>query len=341
MKKRPFLTSLTRISDLAERPFEIRALPREQWARGDYVAGEVVDRLSNPYRVELQNGRMADVVEGDVVIGAFGERFATLEATGSWASIGPDGLMHLLTGAGLFGKGLSRAIFLQPLVRLRYRGHVLVGGEKRRMKDYVTPLPEVPYETPSILLIGSSMSAGKTTAARILVRMLKNMGLRVVGAKLTGAGRYRDVLSMYDAGADAIFDFVDVGLPSTIGAPEPFRRDLRQLLTRMAGAAADVAVVEAGASPLEPYNGDVAVDALGESVRLTVLCTSDPYAVVGIISAFGHPPDFVTGIATNTAAGVALIEKLSGIRALNVLDHAALPALRALLREHLGLPDEG
>ncbi len=338
MKKRPFLTSLTRISDLAERPFEIRALPRDQWARGDYVAGEVLDRLSNPYRVELQNGRMADVVEGDVVIGAFGERFATLEATGSWASIGPDGHMHLLTGAGLFGKGLSKAIFLKPLVRLRYRGHVFVEGEKRRMKDYVERLPEVPFRTPSILLIGSSMSAGKTTAARI-IRMLKHMGLRVVGAKLTGAGRYRDVLSMYDAGADAIFDFVDVGLPSTIGAPEAFRGDLRQLLARMAGAAADVAVIEAGASPLEPYNGDVAVDALGESVRLRVLCTSDPYAVVGIVSAFGHPPDFVTGIATNTAAGVALIEKLSGIRAINVLDHVALPALRALLREHLGLPD--
>jgi hypothetical protein len=340
MKKRPFLTSLTRISDFAGRPFEIRALPREQWARGDYVAGEVVERLNNPYRVELQNGRMADVVEGDVVVGAFGERFATLEATGSWASIGPDGHMHLLTGAGLFGKGLSKAIFLKPLVRLRYRGHVFVEGEKRRMKDYVERLPEVPFRTPSILLIGSSMSAGKTTAARIIIRMLKHMGLRVVGAKLTGAGRFRDVLSMYDAGADAVFDFVDVGQPSTIGPSETLRRDLRQLLTRMARAAADVAVIEAGASPLEPYNGDVAIDELGESVRLTVLCTSDPYAVVGIVSAFGHTPDFVTGIATNTAAGVALIEKLSGIRALNVLEHEALPALKAILRERLGLPDE-
>ena len=34
----------------------------------------------------------------------------------------------------------------------------------------------------------------------------------VIGTKLTGAGRYRDILAMRDAGADYIFDFVDAGL---------------------------------------------------------------------------------------------------------------------------------
>ena len=55
-------------------------------------------------------------------------------------------------------------------------------------------------------------------------------------------------------------------------------------------------------------------------MRCTVLSASDPYAVTGVTSAFGNRPDLVTGLATSTPAGIELVEKLSGIKALNVLD---------------------
>jgi hypothetical protein len=35
----------------------------------------------------MANGRIADQVEGDLVVGAFGVRKATLEAVGDWQSI--------------------------------------------------------------------------------------------------------------------------------------------------------------------------------------------------------------------------------------------------------------
>jgi hypothetical protein len=38
-------------------------------------------------------------------------------------------------------------------------------------------------------------------------------GLNVVGAKLTGAARHRDVPCFEDAGAAAVVDFVDAALP--------------------------------------------------------------------------------------------------------------------------------
>ena len=46
-------------------------------------------------------------------------------------------------------------------------------------------------------------------------------------------------------------------------------------------------VVEAGASPLEPYNGSVVVDYLKDQTCFTVLCASDPYAALGVQAAFG------------------------------------------------------
>jgi hypothetical protein len=180
------------------------------------------------------------------------------------------------------------------------------------------------------------MSAGKTSSARVIVRLLKEAGLRVIGAKLTGAGRYRDILCVKDAGADWIFDFVDVGLPSTVCPSDEYRAALRQLLARMMQVDGDVVVAEAGASPLEPYNGATAISEIKANVRCAVLCASDPYGVVGVSTAFNRRPDLVAGAAANTTAGIELVDKLSGLKALDLLDKQSLPKLRALLKETIG-----
>ena len=142
------------------------------------------------------------------------------------------------------------------------------------------------FNTPVILLVGTSMSAGKTTSARIIVNQLKGAGLKIVAGKLTGASRYRDTLSLKYVGANYIFDFVDIGLPSTIYPREKFRKKLIQLLSRINSVKADVAVIELGASPLEPYNGDIAFEELKNNIKCTVLCASDPYAVYGVYEKF-------------------------------------------------------
>jgi hypothetical protein len=146
---------------------------------------------------------------------------------------------------------------------------------------------------------------------RLAICLLKESGLKVIGAKLTGAGRYRDIHSMKDAGADLIFDFVDVGLPSTVGPAEEYRQALDRLLTMITEAGADVVVAEAGVSPLEPYNGATAIAEIESNVRCMVLCASDPYAVAEVISAFRKRPDLVAGATANSEAGITLISARS------------------------------
>ena len=92
---------------------------------------------------------------------------------------------------------------------------------------------------------------------------------------------------------------------------------------------------EAGASPLEPYNGDAAVRMLGANVCCTVLCASDPYAVVGVREAFKIKPDIVTGPTANTQAGIDLVRKLTGLEALNLLDLDSIPRLVEILKQRL------
>ena len=324
-------SSVTRISDIDEKSYEIEKLPKDQWATGDYVVGEITGPRSKALEVELASGRMVQALRRDRVVGAFGNRAATLEAAGSWRAI-EDGTMHAMTSAGLFGQVTSLSSMIAPLTELEYIGHVVRDGTKLCMRDFRVKA-EGSYNVPTVLLVGTSMSSGKTTTGRFVVHELERMGLKVVGAKLTGAGRYRDILSFRDAGAAAIFDFVDAGLPSTVVSEAEFREVIRPLLHHIDNLKPDVAVIEAGASPLEPYNGEAAMDEIGEAnLRCKILCAFDPYAVVGVEKAFGLLPDLVTGPATSTSAAIDLVRKLAGIDALNVMDPDSIPRLREVLK---------
>lgn len=329
-------SSLTRTSDLQSVPYDVERLPRNRWATGDFVVGEITGPRNRTLQVELATGRMVQALKGDRVIGAFGNRAATLEAVGSWQDISKDA-MHAMTSAGLFGAVTSLSSLIPPLTSLDYVGHVVRGGQKVCMSDFRIHC-EGTFGIPSVLIVGTSMSSGKTTTGRLIVHELERMGLNVIGAKLTGAGRYRDMLSFRDAGASAIFDFVDAGLPSTVVPEKEFRQVIRPLLHHINSLQPDVAVIEAGASPLEPYNGTAAIEEIGEdNIRCKILCASDPYAVVGVEKAFGLMPDLITGPATSTSAAIDLVRKLTGVEALNVLDPDCLPPLRKVLRKTLGL----
>jgi NAD(P)-dependent dehydrogenase (short-subunit alcohol dehydrogenase family) len=204
------------------------------------------------------------------------------------------------------------------------------------MKQFAIELQDGAFDVPTILIIGTSMSAGKTVTGRRVCEILAQAGLDVVGAKLTGAGRYRDIVSFRAAGAKRVFDFVDVGLPSTVVAEEEFRQAIRPLLRHIGSLRPDYLVAEAGASPLEPYNVGPAMQELGDNVVCILLAASDPYAVVGVEKAFGVRPDLVTGPAANTSAAVALVRKLTGHPAINVIDRNTMPEFAAFLEGKLG-----
>jgi hypothetical protein len=331
MNRNILYTSLTRISPLSKIEYSVKRLSRDRWENGDYILAEVTRPGGESIMTELQNGRMTKVMNGDCLVGALGIRHATLEATGTWQNIQDDGVLHSLTGAGLFGKLTSKSMFVSDIIQLQYLGHVMLNEAKSNMSDFVPDIPLSSYEVPTIITIGTSMSAGKTMSARIITQILKSFGYKVVNAKLTGAGRYRDILSVKDAGADFIFDFVDAGLPSTIVDPVLFTERLDILLSMVTNTGADVALFEIGASPLEPYNGDIAFDRVKNNTVCSVLCASDPYAAYGIMEAFDFTPTLVTGPATNTIAGAEMIEKLCNVKALNIIN----PVYHRELKEYI------
>ncbi len=338
MNHKYIYTSLTRISDLSIKDFGLKKLDRTHWETGDYVACKILDPGSNNIlTLELTTGRMRGIIGGESIVGALGERFATLEATGTWRKVGDDLKMHVLTAAGLLGKLTSKSIFIPNMMEVVYLGHVMRYGHKVQMKDFIISTPIVPFKTPVVMFAGTSMSAGKTTSARIVTNLFKQNYYNVIGAKLAGAGRYKDILAIKDVGADKVMDFVDVGLPSSICPRRLFTERIKLLLSHVEKQKADIAIFEIGASPLEPYNGDIVIKLIRDQIKCMVLSASDPYAVYGIMKAFDIVPDIVTGITSNTLAGRRMVEKLSGVKALNLIDSSTTPKLKKILTERTGL----
>ena len=332
--------SVTRIVDREGARVTWDRRPRDPWRSGDYVVARV-DRPDGGL-IEAPDGHRIDVEPGDMVVGVLGTRRATLEVVGDWAEVGHDGVMQTLTRAGLFGSVTSVASFARPyVVDLTYQGHLRLDGAFQSMSDWALAAPARPADrrTPAIVLIGTSMSSGKTTTARVLIRRLTGMGLSVAGAKLAGVARLADTLAMRDSGARATWDFVDAGLPSTVAAPEVVTRASERVLAAVDAERADILVCEVGASPLEPYRGDTVLDLLGDRIVLTVLCASDPYAVVGAIEAFGVRPDVVAGRAAATSAARALVARLSGLEALDATDPQRWSRLEEIVEDALGSID--
>ncbi len=336
MKYKYIYTGLTRISDLSLKGFEIKKIDKVHWDTGDYVVCKITSKGSDIYKLELPNGRMRGIMGGESLVGALGERYSTLEATGSWKKTGKDGILHVLTAGGLLGKLTSKSVFIHELITIKYLGHTFRDGKKLSMEDFIESVDDRNFKTPVVLFAGTSMSSGKTTSARIVTNIFKMAGLKVVGAKLTGAARYKDILAIKDVGADAIFDFVDVGLPSSICSRKKYLKKINQLKNRISSIDADVAVIEIGASPLEPYNGDLAINSIIEQIKCIILCASDPYAALGLMKAFKIQPDIITGISTNTLAGRALVKKLCGVLTLNIIDPKTTPALKRILEKSFG-----
>jgi hypothetical protein len=337
MSKRYFFTSLTRISDLQQQVFDVKSLPRDQWQTGDYVVGEIIAPLTQKPLIEDCHGRMIEVRKGDLIIGALGVRSATLEAVGSWQDIGEDGKMEILTEGGLFGKATSVSIKLGDLAPMIYQGHIVRKGKKVCMKNFLPHFLQEDYNYPTIVIIGTSMSCGKTTISRLLIPLLKKFKLKIAGVKLAGAGQYHDILSMQDAGADIIFDFVNVGLPSTICSATEYETAMNNLLSLVAGAKPDLVVAEVGASPFGPYNGSLALEKITSQICFTIVCANDPYGVLGLINSFNIAPDVISGVVTNNQAGVELVENLTGIKAVCPTDLHAEDKLISILKEKLPL----
>ena len=238
----------------ARRAFSTRNADLQQAARldrhsrpqaGDLVLAKVV-AIGHHTKLESPAGRRQALYPGDEIIVAFGNRYAPDQFEAKVpAELGP---CDLVAGGGIASKMLAKNARTRNPTRIEPIGLLADREGKILNLAQFTPLLDRDLEPAAgcrvIVVVGTSMNAGKTTTVARLIHGLTLAGFRVGAAKVTGTGSGGDLWAMRDAGAAIALDFTDAGHATTAGVP--IARLVEDSLRLIASVARghDVAIVE-------------------------------------------------------------------------------------------------
>ena len=293
-------------------------------AEGAAIACRVLTSRREYGHLELITGRQARLVPGDIILGALGNRAALRGFCGRV----PDRLVtgdtvHLLNQGGVIGRSEGSHAGLGDRVQLEVLGTPIRQGVPLLLSDYAIDraVPAPGGLPPVLVIVGTCMNAGKTTAASVVTRYLRRRGCLVHAGKATGVAAIRDLLNFVDNGATKTLSFLDCGLPSTC-----YRDDVPAvgltLLAHLSQEAPDLILMEMGDGLLGDYGVDelFAEPLFSRHVTGAVLAANDVIGAVAAaerMQAWGIPVRVVTGPATDNVAGTKRLETF-GLPAANV-----------------------
>lgn len=211
---------------------------------GDLLLARV-DELGHHKRLELISSRRATLFEGDEIVVAYGNRYAPDQFEG----IVPDhlGACRLVAAGGVAARLLNRHDRVKSATRITPFGLLTdEGGHRVNLSGARLPKADRIEPSPLVLVVaGTSMNSGKTTACANLVKGFVRQNIKVAAAKFTGTGAGADYRALVDAGAHPVFDFVDAGYVSTYRVNREVLLDIVMTLGHeMASAQPDIIVIE-------------------------------------------------------------------------------------------------
>ena len=283
---------------------------------GDLVLARV-EKLIQHKRLELTNGRRADLFPGDEIIVCYGNRYAPDQFEAEVpADLSP---CHLVAAGGIAAQCLSRNTKIGAASRISPIGVLArADGRPLNLADHALAPRTAPARRPPVTaVIGTSMNAGKTTTLANLALGMTRQGLRVGAAKVTGTGAGGDVWHMVDAGCHRVLDFTDGGAPSTYKLPmTDCEAIMETLVATLCESGVDTILIE------------VADGILQEETRQLVQSATFARLVDNVIFAAGDALGAAGGVAWLRSQGLSLIG-VSG----------ALTAAPLAIRECAGLVD--
>lgn len=275
--------------------------------------------------LDFIDGRLGKLWQWDKIPAVLGYRKATTEFAGfvpNTVSVGDE--LYLLCEGGVVGEisGVFES-WGRPM-KVKVLGSVLdKNGKPMNLKDSKLPrTTKVKKQSiPLIIFLGTRMDSGKTTMACKIVHQLQAHGKRVAATKLTGIAFTQDLMKLKDAGAFPIYDFVDMGLPSTCNGNTAQILDASlDLINLVQKKKPDCILVEFGDAVLGEYHVlDILKNQEFKSqIKAVILAANDLAGIKGtqdILSQLGIKIDLVTGPIANSKVGVDLIHKYFQLQA--------------------------
>lgn len=305
-------------------PHKIEVTPAIRAERGAVLVVEALEEKSVYGELELVGGRLARIIKGDVIAGVLGARQALKGFVGYIPEkVEPGDVLHVLNMGGVLGECSSaNSDFGKPL-RVRVLGAAVIDGAPANISRNAIPWQTSLGESaPLVLVSGTCMNAGKTTAACEVIRVLTQRGHRLAAAKLAGVATQRDILNMQDHGAVSALLFSDAGLPSTTHTDSCIVPAAKGVLAALNASQPEAIVVEFGDGIMGHYGVDLLLKdhQLMSHVGAHILCANDLVAAWGgllFLNQIGLHVDVVSGPATDNSAGVDYIRQHFGVEAAN------------------------
>ncbi|MGL6291326.1 MAG: hypothetical protein ACRC2H_11595 [Silanimonas sp.] len=331
----------------AKRAFTTRRLPIEHMQTllsgdttpraGDLVLARVT-RLGKHRELESPTGRRCRLFPGDEIIVAYGNRYAPDQFEAEVpTTLAP---CHLVAGGGVAARMIGHHAAVKTATEIDIIG--LIGDERGqvlRTQDSRLPAIAPPRRRPfTIAVAGTSMNAGKTTAAASLVYGAAAAGLRVGAAKVTGTGSGGDTWLLRDAGARKVIDFTDAGMVSTYKAPaSDVEEGFSLLLAHLAADEPDVIVIEIADGLYQTETAAlICSPRFGGLVDATFFAAGDAMgAAAGAdwLARRGRPVLGVTGVLTQSPLAMREAAIGSGLPVLTLADLEAPDFVAGLLAE--------
>jgi hypothetical protein len=296
------LTRSTWVTRRVPGDIEVQWAPVDRPVVGDVLACEVGEPSLHGW-VETADGRRARLYQGDRILCVVGNRYATSKLEGVGEVDGE--MVDLLSASGLCGKVLSLAERSAPPTKLWALAQAQVDGIPLNVRSLTLGPPAAGPEPLWIVVVGSTMDAGMTSACASIIHGLCSAGRRVGAAKLTGTARAWDVSGFRDAGAEPALDVLDVGWPSTAGCGVDEMRDIVLGLTgQLRAADIEVGVLHVADGLLQRETNIVlrALPTWLGPAKCVLAAKESLAAVVGVmhLARMGHSVAAVSGEVTNS-----------------------------------------
>lgn len=307
-------------------------------AAGDVLLARV-DQLGHHTRLELTSSRRAEMFEGDEIAVVFGNRYAP----DHYEAIVPDRLepCRLVAAGGVAGRWLNSHTRMKQPTHITPLGLLAdADGNPLNLSSFRLPQTADINPEPLVLVVaGTSMNSGKTTACANLVKGMVRRGLQVAAAKITGTGAGADYRSLVDAGADPVYDFLDAGYVSTYRVDHHDLLDIVKILGgHLAASSPDVIVIEVADGLLQRETARLFVipEFTGwvDGVMFAANDSLGAQAGVAWLAARQLPVIAITGVLTSSPLAIREAEAATGLPVFNTMG-LAKSAVAAMLHDCL------
>lgn len=313
---------------------------------GDIAIFKVLE-IGKHTRIQTVSGRNAFLVPNDLIMCAFGNRYATNQIEG-YVPKSYLNTYDILGQGGVVGEATSIHKFIDPIgtTKIELVGYIVnQEGVVYNTIEEATPLTKFrtvrSLNQPKIILsLGTSMDSGKTSTAAFLANGLRQNNKKVAYIKLTGTVFTKDKYYVKDHGANIIADFSDFGFPSTYMCDTETILNLYQsLLIQVQEENPDYIIVEIADGLLERETKAIinhkkfknhiygvlfsAIDSI--SALMGERCLRDlGYNVLGISGLVTTSPLLVKELRANTNSPVYLQEDLMNKEIINQIEEKPL-----------------